>query len=72
MTKKITCSRCHGWGTMINDFVPCHVCGGYGKGCKTCKGKGRVRATCTHCGGAGWYKPKEARAIKYGRGRRRR
>lgn len=71
MTKKLRCNHCHGWGTNIDEFTPCHICGGYGTGCKTCKGKGKLRTSCRHCYGTGWYKLKEAKAMKHGRGRRR-
>lgn len=66
MTKKIRCSVCHGWGTLKDRWVKCGICGGHGTGCKTCKGKGRLLESCHHCGGTGWYKLKEKKAIKYG------
>lgn len=78
MTKKIRCRICKGWGTLVDKFVTCHICGGDGivmeglnpTKCRACKGKGRLRETCHLCGGSGWYKMKEEKkSISYGRRR---
>ena len=66
MTKKIKCEVCHGHGTLKNQWVKCCICNGYGIGCKTCKGKGKLLESCHACGGAGWYKLKEKHAPTYG------
>ena len=66
MTKKIKCPVCNGWGTLKDSWVKCAICNGYGIGCKTCKGKGKLRESCRACGGAGWYKLKEVKTTRYG------
>lgn len=73
---KEKCTKCSGTGKVWNkdhkfNQVKCGICKGYGSGCKTCHGTGKVFESCSRCSGSGWVKKRKGKSTIQIRGRRR-